>query len=199
MSISLAPASTAVRVSSSFTSRDACPLGKAVATDATAMSCPCSACFATPTIVGYTQTAATCGRPGIASCRWIAFWHSCRTLPGVSWPSRVVRSIIDNTSLRASTFDSVLMLRLVKRATRSSTPTASTVGTRSRSGRRAVVLTADRLIAPQSPAIAVSRATRIMSSNVFSRSSAESALPVRMSSLTVHIASASAPCCAAIG
>ncbi len=45
----------------------------AVATDAILMSWPSSACRAIPTIVGYTQTAATCGKPGIASCKWIAF------------------------------------------------------------------------------------------------------------------------------
>ena len=45
-----------------------------------------------------------------------------------------------------SIFDAVLMLRLVKRATRSLTPTSSTVGTRLRSGRRCVDSTALRVI-----------------------------------------------------
>ena len=52
MSISSAPSATAIRVSSSLTSRDAMPLGNAVATEATLMPLSPSARFATPTIVG---------------------------------------------------------------------------------------------------------------------------------------------------
>ena len=187
-----------MRVSSSFTLSGAWPLGNAVATDAMWMPRPPSASRATLTIVGYTHTAATCGKPGTASCRCIAFWHSWRTLPGVSWPSSVVRSIIDNTILRASSFDSFLIERLWNRATRSLTPTSSTRGTRSRSGSFLLVSTAARLTI-RTPQVAVSSATVIMSSNVVARSSTDNALPDGMSSLTVQIASASAPSSAAIG
>jgi len=51
----------------------------------------------------------------------------------------------------------------------------------------------------QDSEIAVSSATLIISSNVVARSSTDSALPDGMSSLTVQMASASAPCSAAIG
>src|SRR5258705_642842 len=64
----------------------------------------------------------------------MAFWQSCVTLPRVSCPSSVVRSIMLSASLSASTFDSFLILRLKKRARRSSTPTSSTAGTRSSAG-----------------------------------------------------------------
>ena len=52
MSISSAPASTAMRVSSSFTCVEDIPLGKAVATDAMWIPVPFSAFRATPTMVG---------------------------------------------------------------------------------------------------------------------------------------------------
>ena len=64
ISISSAPLSKAYRVSSFFTSKGACPDGKAVETLATLMPDVPSAFLATPTIVGYTQTAATVGKLG---------------------------------------------------------------------------------------------------------------------------------------
>ena len=53
---------------------------------------------------------------------------SCRTLPAVSFPSSVVRSIIEIVSFKPATLVSFLMLRFVKEAARSSTITLSTVG-----------------------------------------------------------------------
>ena len=52
ISISSAPCATAKRVSRSFTSRGACPLGKAVATEATLTPDPSSAFLATFTMDG---------------------------------------------------------------------------------------------------------------------------------------------------
>jgi hypothetical protein len=65
MSISSAPAATASSVSRSFTSSDACPEGKAVATEAARTPVPSSASRATPTSDGYTHTAATDGISGM--------------------------------------------------------------------------------------------------------------------------------------
>src|SRR5438128_2668065 len=50
------------------------------------------------------------------------------TLPGVSLPSSVVRSVIDTINLRPSSLAEVLMLRRVKAVARSSAITWSTVG-----------------------------------------------------------------------
>ena len=69
MSISSAPSLTANRVSASFTLVGACPLGKAVATEATFTPLSPKAFFATFTREGYTQMAATVGSPGSWSCR----------------------------------------------------------------------------------------------------------------------------------
>src|SRR4030095_9994060 len=61
ISTSSAPSLTANFVSSIFTFEGACPLGKAVATEAIFMSEPARDLFATLTMDGYTQTAATVG------------------------------------------------------------------------------------------------------------------------------------------
>src|SRR5574338_54237 len=53
-----------------------------------------------------------------------------RTLPGVSLPSSVVRSVMRITSSSAHSFASRLMLRLASAAARSRTPTSSTGQTR---------------------------------------------------------------------
>src|SRR6476469_7049207 len=55
----------------------------------------------------------------------IALRQTKATLPGVSFPSRVVRSIIEIASLRPESFADVLMLRLANAAARSSTMTWS--------------------------------------------------------------------------
>ncbi|MNE49998.1 hypothetical protein D3C80_1445540 [compost metagenome] len=64
MSISSAPFSTANRVSANLISRVDCPLGKAVETDATLIPELPNAFFASATMVGYTQIAATVGSSG---------------------------------------------------------------------------------------------------------------------------------------
>ena len=56
----------------------------------------------------------------------IAFAHSARTLPGVSFPSRVVRSIIRIARSSAHSFEAFLIDRRLSDSTRSSTPTWST-------------------------------------------------------------------------
>ncbi len=60
----------------------------------------------------------------------IALPASARILPGVSFPSRVVRSIIRMAMSRAHSFDSRLIERLASMAARSSMPTWSTGHTR---------------------------------------------------------------------
>ncbi len=72
---------------------------------------------------GYTHSAATLGMVGSVGSGWTALPARARILPGVSFPSRVVRSIIRMARSRAHSFDSRLMLRLASMAARSSTPT----------------------------------------------------------------------------
>src|SRR5919198_3045941 len=126
MSISVAPAATASRVSSTLTSSDVCPAGKPVDTDATATPLPRSASYATPTSDGYTQTAATDGISGRLESGQTAFAHRWRTLPGVSAPSSVVRSIIEVASRIPWRLASFLIERLPSVAARSSTRTLLT-------------------------------------------------------------------------
>ena len=123
MSISSAPSSTARRTSSSFTESGDCPLGNAVATLATFTDEPASACFATGTRFGYTQMAAHGPMLGSRSSGVSALWQSARTLPGVSFPSSVVRSIIATASFSPATFDCFLIDRFASDAARSSTAT----------------------------------------------------------------------------
>ena len=56
--------------------------------------------------------AATDGIVGSPGCGRMAFTHIARILPGVSFPSSVVRSIIEMASFRPATFAAFLMLRL---------------------------------------------------------------------------------------
>src|SRR5712691_10492542 len=72
------------------------------------------------------QMAATEGIPGSVGSGRIAFDASAATLPGVSEPSSVVRSIIRTASSSANTFDSFLIERLASEAARSSSATWST-------------------------------------------------------------------------
>src|SRR6478672_9004770 len=58
----------------------------------------------------------------------IALAHSERTLPSVSAPSRVVRSIIEIARSMAQAFDVVLIERVPRPAARPSQPTWSTPG-----------------------------------------------------------------------
>src|SRR5512132_3506453 len=105
---------------------EAWQLGKAVATEATFTPEPARARLATATRLGYTHTAATGGTSGSAGSGRRALEHSASTLPGVSAPSRVVRSIIDTARRRAATLDCFLMLRFARLAARSSAPPWST-------------------------------------------------------------------------
>src|SRR5438876_3800950 len=72
------------------------------------------------------QTAATDGTPGSDGSGRSAFEQSAAILPGVSWPSSVVRSQQRIASSSAHTFDSRLMLRFASSAARPSTATWST-------------------------------------------------------------------------
>src|SRR4029077_1267538 len=59
----------------------------------------------------------------------IALAQRAATLPGVSEPSRVVRSIQRMARSRAHSFDDFLIERLAREAARSSAPTSSTLRT----------------------------------------------------------------------
>ncbi len=126
MSISVAPAATASRVSSTLIFNDVCPDGNPVATDATATPEPSSAAAATPTCAGYTQTAAQDGISGRVGSGQTALAQRWRTFPGVSDPSSVVRSIIDAARRIPSRLAVVLIDRRPSAAARSSTPTRLT-------------------------------------------------------------------------
>ncbi len=58
----------------------------------------------------------------------MAFWQRVSTLPGVSEPSRVVRSIIAMESFKPATLAAVLMERVPSLSTRSWMETSSIVG-----------------------------------------------------------------------
>src|SRR6266699_911798 len=122
MSTSSAPAATAYFTSASLTSRLVRPLGNAVATLATCTPLPWSSAAATWARSGYTQTAATAGAVGSAGSGRLALAHSARTLPGVSWPSSVVRSIIEMAASSAHCLAVVLIDRLASMAARVSAP-----------------------------------------------------------------------------
>src|SRR6185437_14200547 len=68
------------------------------------------------------------GAVGSAGSGRLALAHNARTLPGVSWPSSVVRSIIEMAMSRAHCLAVVLMDRLASVAARASAPTRSTPG-----------------------------------------------------------------------
>src|SRR5579862_1055764 len=79
--------------------------------------------------------AATAGVVGSAGSGRLALAHSARTLPGVSCPSRVVRSIIEMAVSRPHCLAVVLMDRLASMAARASAPTRSTPGSPCRNPR----------------------------------------------------------------
>jgi len=87
------------------------PAGKAGGDGGDLTPVPSSSSLAPAPASDKTQTAATCGMSGNMPCKCLAFPHNCRTLPGESAPSSVVKSIIDNANFRAATFDSFLILR----------------------------------------------------------------------------------------
>jgi hypothetical protein len=111
------------------------PDGKPVETLATRTPVPPRASFAMGTSAGYTHTAATEGTEGSPGSGRTALAHNPRTLPGVSFPSSVVRSIIRMTISSAHTFEASWMARVRAATTRSTTPTWSTPPMRSMSTR----------------------------------------------------------------
>src|SRR5215475_15005895 len=133
MSTSSAPAATADFTSASFTSSAARPDGNAVATLATWIGVPATPATATGTRSGYTHTAATGGAPK-PGCRALA--HIARTLPGVSCPSSVVRSITEIARSSACRLLSALIDRLASVSARARAPTSSTPGSPCRNRRR---------------------------------------------------------------
>src|SRR4051812_8329376 len=78
-------------------------------------------------MLGYTQTAPQVGTSYLGSMGVIALPQRKATLPGVSLPSRVVRSIMATAIFRPGSLAVHLMLRFVKEAARSSTMTWSTM------------------------------------------------------------------------
>ena len=127
MSISSAPASAAARVSAILMSRNVWPDGKPVATEATLTVEPLRASFG---LLDERRIDAQRGDDWgcVGSPGWgcIAFAASARILPGVSFPSSVVRSIIRIARSRAQSFEAFLIERFFRLSTRSSTPTWST-------------------------------------------------------------------------
>src|SRR3954451_5371951 len=83
------------------------------------------------------QTAATGGQPRSPGSGCLAFAASDRTLPGVSAPSRVVRSTIEIAVSMAQALAVVLIDRVPSIATRDSAPTWSTPGRPWRNARNA--------------------------------------------------------------
>src|SRR4051794_24232520 len=81
------------------------------------------------------HTAATCGQPGSDGSGRRALAARLRTLPGVSAPSRVVRSTIEIAVSIAQAFAVVLIDRVPSTATLDSTPTWSTPGSPCRKAR----------------------------------------------------------------
>src|ERR1017187_10458902 len=164
MYTSSAPAATASATSASLTASEARPDGNAVATEATRTWRPASspwskapwskapwskALRATGTRSGYTQTAATGGTAGSAGSGWRAFAHSPRTLPGVSAPSSVVRSIMRIAASSAHSLASRLIDLVARAAARSAAPTWSTPGKPCRIWRSAA---SEATMADQDPA-----------------------------------------------
>src|SRR5438552_19154602 len=93
MSTSSAPSSTALRVSATLSSVGDWPDGKAVATEATFTTVLRVLSTAVGTRFGYTQIAATEGTSGSDGSGRIPLVARAATFPGVSAPSRVVRSM----------------------------------------------------------------------------------------------------------
>src|SRR5690349_17704532 len=126
MSTSSAPCSTTQRTSSSFGASGVWPDGNAVATDATCTLVSRSRSTATGTRFGYTHTAATDGIARSVGSGRTAFEQRAATLPGVSAPSSVVRSVQRIARSSANSFASRLIDRLASSPARPSTATWST-------------------------------------------------------------------------
>src|SRR6266566_7080529 len=129
MSISCAPARTACSVSASLIGVKLWPDGKAVATEAilTSLRRRCSTQSAMRN--GYTQTAATDGMVESPGLGRMALAHIAATLPGVSAPPSVVRSMHRTPRSSAQSLEDFLIERLASEAARSSAPTSSTLRT----------------------------------------------------------------------
>src|SRR3984957_19056942 len=106
------------------------------------------------------------GAVGSAGSGRLALAHTARTLPGVSWPSSVVRSIIEMAISSAHCLAVVLIDRLASMAARASAPTWSTPGSPCRNSRsegptRAGISTGaligDSLLRPFSLTVATTR------------------------------------------
>ncbi len=78
--------------------------------------------------VGVDADGGDTGHLGSAGSGRLALAHSARTLPGVSWPSNVVRSIIVIARSMAHGLAVVLIERVDRVAARASAPTWSTPG-----------------------------------------------------------------------
>src|SRR6185437_16595939 len=85
---------------------------------------------------------------GSAGSGCLPFAHSARTLPGVSWPSSVVRSIIEIARSSAHCLAVVLIDRLASIAARASAPTRSTPGSPCRKPRNSGMACVGALIRP---------------------------------------------------
>src|SRR5437870_3749798 len=129
MSISCAPARTACSVSASLIGVKLWPDGKAVATEAILTSLPRRCSTQSAMRNGYTQTAATDGMVESPGLGRMALAHIAATLPGVSAPSSVVRSMQRIARSRAHSLEDFLIDRLASEAARSSAPTSSTLRT----------------------------------------------------------------------
>ena len=105
-----------------------------MATEATFTPVPRTRSTAAGTRFGYTQIAAQLGTDGSAGSGRMAFAESAATLPGVSAPSSVVRSIMRTASVSACSLESCLIDRLASAAARSSSATWSTAPMRGRRG-----------------------------------------------------------------
>src|SRR5207237_4154277 len=129
MSISCAPARTACSVSASLIGVKLWPDGKAVATEAILTSLPRRCSTQSAMRNGYTQTAATDGMVESPGLGRMALAHIAATLPGVSAPSSVVRSMQRTARSRAQSLEDFLIERLASEAALSSAPTSSTLRT----------------------------------------------------------------------
>src|SRR5947209_10159241 len=129
MSISSAPARTASTVSATLIEVKLWPEGNAVATEATLTVVPRRCSTQSAMRSGYTHTAATDGTVESPGFGRTALAHMAVTLPGVSAPSSVVRSMQRTARSSAHSLDDFLIERFPSEAARSSAPTWSTLRT----------------------------------------------------------------------
>src|ERR1700682_70772 len=129
MSISWAPAVTVSAGSVALIEVKLWPEGKAVATEATLTVLPFRWVAASGTRAGYTQMAATDGMVGSPGFGRIPLAQRAVTLPGVSEPSSVVRSMQRMARASAQSLEAFLIELLAGSAARCSAPTSSTLRT----------------------------------------------------------------------